>query len=112
MLGSNRLQQRTKNLDADIFRQERTKQFPWRLLINVIHWRSRKCRSASVSFSSISQAQSNSSASGGLDSALLLFDLHLFRLCYCLCADRSEEHTSELQSHSDLVCRLLLEKKN
>src|SRR2546428_5617998 len=25
---------------------------------------------------------------------------------------RSEEHTSELQSRSDLVCRLLLEKKN
>src|SRR5260221_6951848 len=37
----------------------------------------------------------------------------------CHCCDslnsaggsRSEEHTSELQSHSDLVCRLLLEKK-
>src|SRR5438034_8180538 len=29
--------------------------------------------------------------------------IHLFR---------SEEHTSELQSHSDIVCRLLLEKKN
>src|SRR5438132_6385492 len=29
-------------------------------------------------------------------------------LALCL---RSEEHTSELQSHSDLVCRLLLEKK-
>src|SRR5438132_2556480 len=28
------------------------------------------------------------------------------------CRHRSEEHTSELQSHSDLVCRLLLEKKN
>src|SRR5260221_10056572 len=28
-----------------------------------------------------------------------------------LSAYRSEEHTSELQSHSDLVCRLLLEKK-
>src|SRR5438132_7636776 len=28
-----------------------------------------------------------------------------------LAANRSEEHTSELQSHSDLVCRLLLEKK-
>src|SRR5438132_5336203 len=28
-----------------------------------------------------------------------------------LAAARSEEHTSELQSHSDLVCRLLLEKK-
>src|SRR5438132_9240220 len=27
-------------------------------------------------------------------------------------SDRSEEHTSELQSHSDLVCRLLLAKKN
>src|SRR5437773_6846772 len=27
-------------------------------------------------------------------------------------APRSEEHTSELQSHHDLVCRLLLEKKN
>src|SRR5476649_889830 len=33
-------------------------------------------------------------------------------LCCCTNrADRSEEHTSELQSHSDLVCRLLLEKK-
>src|SRR5260221_608359 len=32
----------------------------------------------------------------------------LLRWCY----PRSEEHTSELQSHSDLVCRLLLEKKN
>src|SRR5438034_5038706 len=28
-----------------------------------------------------------------------------------LVQQRSEEHTSELQSHSDLVCRLLLEKK-
>src|SRR5438132_7574402 len=28
-----------------------------------------------------------------------------------LAEHRSEEHTSELQSHSDLVCRLLLEKK-
>src|SRR3954449_13632374 len=27
------------------------------------------------------------------------------------CRGRSEEHTSELQSHSPLVCRLLLEKK-
>src|SRR5690242_20758666 len=27
-------------------------------------------------------------------------------------ATRSEEHTSELQSHVNLVCRLLLEKKN
>ena len=44
------------------------------------------------------------------------------RICARLCSrrsikrrdllrSRSEEHTSELQSHSDLVCRLLLEKK-
>src|SRR2546430_5175948 len=35
--------------------------------------------------------------------------------CWCWTwkpmADRSEEHTSELQSQSNLVCRLLLEKK-
>src|SRR5437773_8801203 len=31
--------------------------------------------------------------------------------CLSEFALRSEEHTSELQSHHDLVCRLLLEKK-
>src|SRR5260370_11885259 len=30
----------------------------------------------------------------------------------CINEVRSEEHTSELQSHLNLVCRLLLEKKN
>src|SRR2546430_5184306 len=45
-------------------------------------------------------------AAGGIDVAVL-----------CVAADegpmpqRSEEHTSELQSQSNLVCRLLLEKK-
>src|SRR2546428_8099634 len=33
-------------------------------------------------------------------------------LCELFTPTRSEEHTSELQSRSDLVCRLLLEKKN
>src|SRR5947207_10531063 len=37
--------------------------------------------------------------------------LHLDRGRLTLYKGRSEEHTSELQSHSDLVCRLLLEKK-
>src|SRR5438034_6727546 len=37
--------------------------------------------------------------------------LSLRRLDRNVGAFRSEEHTSELQSHSDLVCRLLLEKK-
>src|SRR3712207_8289459 len=42
---------------------------------------------------------------------------HLFLVCVLLCtripahAQRSEEHTSELQSRQYLVCRLLLEKK-
>src|SRR5260370_7591965 len=31
---------------------------------------------------------------------------------WCSSPVRSEEHTSELQSHLNLVCRLLLEKKN
>src|SRR5206468_12887205 len=35
----------------------------------------------------------------------------LMEMAYRLAVDRSEEHTSELQSRSDLVCRLLLEKK-
>src|SRR6202022_568335 len=33
------------------------------------------------------------------------------QISYAVFCLRSEEHTSELQSHSDIVCRLLLEKK-
>src|SRR5690242_3348734 len=33
------------------------------------------------------------------------------RIEVTVCSGRSEEHTSELQSHVNLVCRLLLEKK-
>src|SRR5947207_10609141 len=40
---------------------------------------------------------------------LSAFDPNMFWSWKRAC--RSEEHTSELQSHSDLVCRLLLEKK-
>src|SRR5438034_11301720 len=39
-----------------------------------------------------------------------IFSSDLSPALHPACA-RSEEHTSELQSHSDLVCRLLLEKK-
>src|SRR5260370_26267677 len=40
-------------------------------------------------------------------------ELSVIRNSGVLCGDpsRSEEHTSELQSHLNLVCRLLLEKK-
>src|SRR2546421_7551169 len=49
-----------------------------------------------------------------------IYDFLPLSFCLLLCLGmilfqndfRSEEHTSELQSRSDLVCRLLLEKKN
>src|SRR2546430_11058406 len=41
-----------------------------------------------------------------------LIDIIVMALCGVIAnCDRSEEHTSELQSQSNLVCRLLLEKK-
>src|SRR5690625_6602749 len=50
----------------------------------------------------------------------LLFDLGVYlvvigvilTIIYSLEEERSEEHTSELQSRGHIVCRLLLEKKN
>src|SRR5438034_4863642 len=50
-------------------------------------------------------------AKGGRDDLVRKETLELAILTEYVPA-RSEEHTSELQSHSDLVCRLLLEKKN
>src|SRR5207249_6747652 len=41
----------------------------------------------------------------------LLLVVLLTACALCLVTSRSEEHTSELQSRFDLVCRLLLEKK-
>ena len=43
--------------------------------------------------------------------SLVITIIILLILSVIAIASRSEEHTSELQSHSDLVCRLLLEKK-
>src|SRR5206468_12031085 len=42
----------------------------------------------------------------------VLLHLHSVGRWIVLLLLRSEEHTSELQSRSDIVCRLLLEKKN
>src|SRR5690242_2613736 len=42
----------------------------------------------------------------------LVQTLGITRLSKSQVSERSEEHTSELQSHVNLVCRLLLEKKN
>src|SRR2546427_8951864 len=46
----------------------------------------------------------------GLNGRNLAAALRAIRVPYLIV--RSEEHTSELQSQSNLVCRLLLEKKN
>src|SRR5438132_5939720 len=48
---------------------------------------------------------------GGLDARYAISRLGLADKVASLVTIRSEEHTSELQSHSDLVCRPLLEKK-
>src|SRR5256885_4144607 len=63
-------------------------------ITSVCRWTSRAARLTTVGNLELSQAdmvQSNSRA---------------------VLANRSEEHTSELQSPCNLVCRLLLEKKN
>src|SRR5947207_5993966 len=56
-------------------------------------------------FRSIAPSSIPAAANGSQQAALR--SPSLSDICWC----RSEEHTSELQSHSDLVCRLLLEKK-
>src|SRR5438034_2467392 len=50
-------------------------------------------------------------AAGGVGRSTHLAPPPAVRVWGCADRVRSEEHTSELQSHSDLVCRLLLEKK-
>src|SRR2546430_6889981 len=57
-------------------------------------------RSERAPRSGVSDATSSPSSASSFPSA-----------CLCLWPWRSEEHTSELQSQSNLVCRLLLEKK-
>src|SRR5438034_1410617 len=50
--------------------------------------------------------------SSQVDTGLALLRRHDVKVTFFIWPlKRSEEHTSELQSHSDLVCRLLLEKK-
>src|SRR5688572_33421216 len=50
-------------------------------------------------------------ADGSLIPTFLLSSFVRKHVTVALGGDRSEEHTSELQSQSNLVCRLLLEKK-
>src|SRR5690242_21081182 len=55
---------------------------------------------------------SEGAESAHADPSSLRTNMSTRRRCPASCAcSRSEEHTSELQSHVNLVCRLLLEKK-
>src|SRR5437588_1138509 len=63
-------------------------------------------RSTSMECAMLAQSASRSSWLRMYQVASSSVTLRFGRLIF-----RSEEHTSELQSHSDLVCRLLLEKK-
>src|SRR5438874_5263559 len=60
-----------------------------------------------------SQRQRNSEAQSFLQHKLKIFqeEINFHLRIKAMKIDRSEEHTSELQSRRDLVCRLLLEKK-
>src|SRR5207244_11888518 len=77
------------------------------------------CVHPARSNSHMTAAPPSSFATAGLQSrmAVRLFCCHVSRRCgdgkavYTF-PNRSEEHTSELQSPDHLVCRLLLEKKN
>src|SRR5688500_19563061 len=77
-----------------------------RSLLSVARRRSSSCPSAQ----SCRIARVNSSTSKGLEiTSLTTSRSSLVSAC---CDTRSEEHTSELQSPCNLVCRLLLEKHN
>src|SRR2546430_12805311 len=60
----------------------------------------------------ISRSTISKSAPGFGTCATFIFAIETLRSLFWIHAQRSEEHTSELQSQSNLVCRLLLEKKN
>src|SRR5206468_12904649 len=72
---------------------------------NLIAARSRNKRSGLADLTS-REEQLLAAVAEGKNNAAIASALHLTEG-----AVRSEEHTSELQSRSDLVCRLLLEKK-
>src|SRR2546421_3492415 len=61
--------------------------------------------------SDVGAGRAHASASAGRDQHGALDGIGADGLIASDIAQRSEEHTSELQSRSDLVCRLLLEKK-
>src|SRR5690242_21181598 len=77
-----------------IRRPPRSTLFPYTTLFRSRRWRARRSRCSSAASPTPTSTAPRRSTSTP-----------------CRSASRSEEHTSELQSHVNLVCRLLLEKK-
>src|SRR5207248_4327672 len=75
------------------------------------NWLGQQCRRVGTGGmrSWLTHLQNNKRSRPALFTAALAF---FFCAISFVIAPRSEEHTSELQSPYDLVCRLLLEKKN
>src|SRR2546430_10455149 len=92
-----------------IRRPPRSTLFPYTTLFrSAICWRStalRATRATDGKANHHSQLANELTTSWTVASRLLSFSY------FTRCTYRSEEHTSELQSQSNLVCRLLLEKK-
>src|SRR2546430_7174165 len=68
-------------------------------------------RSTLFPYTTLFRSISNRRRRRGLRRRPILFDFLALDLFHRRAIARSEEHTSELQSQSNLVCRLLLEKK-
>src|SRR2546430_13444408 len=82
-----------------IRRPPRSTLFPYTTLFRSLHDRIARARSRHAAHTVLELSNAARRRSQASEKALLL-------------ERRSEEHTSELQSQSNLVCRLLLEKKN
>src|SRR5438034_6918845 len=82
---------------------------PSSLVLNVPNTRTQAAATAVVHAARLRSAKA--SASGAQIAMAQLVIWNRAETGVQFCDHRSEEHTSELQSHSDLVCRLLLEKK-
>src|SRR2546430_8461543 len=83
-----------------IRRPPRSTLFPYTTLFRSEAW---------DTYRSVNIAFADATAEAAPDGAVVL--VHDFHLSLVGARLRSEEHTSELQSQSNLVCRLLLEKK-
>src|SRR5260221_10968764 len=90
-----------------IRRPPRSTLFPYTTLF-------RSCRYSSVKTPDTNVNDPLAAMKGSAARTRLIWPIPLNLIEFAHCSSvlsRSEEHTSELQSHSDLVCRLLLEKK-